>query len=334
MKVLKILLYILLALVALFLILGLFAPKVATVERSVTIDAPRAQVWDAVNSLKDMDKWSPWTAQDPNVKLNFEGEDGAVGSKNTWESEIIGSGSQTITKVVPNERVDTKLEFTAPRSGLADGYVSLADDGNGTKATWGFSTESPYPWNAMNYFVNMDKMVGGEFEKGLKELKSIVESMPKKYNGYEVRVEDVKEMHFVGKKETVGTDKLSDFFASAFGAAAGFVGENMAGSPSGLYFTWDEENNQTECMAAIPCKEAMSDLPKGLESFTMPAGKMAVIDYYGPYENSMAAHTAMEEYFKSTKQEMGGPVMEAYVTDPSTESDSNKWLTKVYYPIK
>ncbi len=334
MKVLKILLYILLALVALFLILGLFAPKVASVERSVSIDAPRAQVWGAVNSLKSMDKWSPWIEQDPDVKQTYEGQDGAVGSKNTWESEIIGSGSQTITKIVPNERIETELEFTAPRQGMADAFVTVGDDDKATKVTWGFSTESPYPWNAMNLFMNMDKMIGGEFEKGLGKLKKLVESMPTKYRGYEVKVEDMGEMHFVGKKATVSMDALADFFKDNLGAAAQFAGDNMAGAPVGLYFTWDDENKQTECLAGVPCKKAVTNAPKGMESYTMPAGKAAVIDYYGAYDGSMEAHMAMDDYLKATGQELGGAVMESYVTDPGEEPDPAKWLTKIYYPIK
>ena len=92
------------------------------------------------------------------------------------------------------------------------------------------------------------------------------------------------------------------------------------------------ETNIADMAVAIPVATAVEI--KGGSVAEIAAGKAAVIDYYGAYEGSGEAHFAMDDYLKEFGLTAGGPVIEEYITDPMTEPDTAKWLTKIIYPLK
>jgi len=176
-KFLKVIGIILLLIIAFVLIAGIFVSKTYHIEKDITINASRDTVWNNLSSLRAMMKWSPWTDADPNVQVTYEGQEGAVGSLYRWKgNKQVGSGNQTITKIDKPSRIETHLNFIEPFSGEADAYLNLGDAGNGTKVTWGFDTKYPYPMNVMTLFINMDEMMGKQYNTGLERLKKLSES--------------------------------------------------------------------------------------------------------------------------------------------------------------
>jgi hypothetical protein len=176
-KALKIIGSIVLLLVAFVLIAGLFVAKDYHFETSVAINAPKEKVWQYAGSLHGMEKWSPFIESDPDIQVSFEGQDSAVGAIYTWKgNKEVGSGSQTISKIDPLNRMDTHLHFIEPFEGEADAYLKLSGEGNATNVAWGFNTRYKYPMNVMLLFINMDKMMGESFNKGLAKLKQLSEA--------------------------------------------------------------------------------------------------------------------------------------------------------------
>jgi len=176
-KVLKIIGVIILLIVVFVLIAGLFVSKTYHLEKDITINAPREKVWSHVSSLREMEKWNPWREKDPNIKADFEGQDGTLGSVYNWSgNKDVGSGSQTITKLEKPDRVESHLHVIEPFEGEADAFTRLVDAGNGTKVTWGFDTKYAYPMNTMLLFIDMDGMMGKDYNNGLAKLKAICEA--------------------------------------------------------------------------------------------------------------------------------------------------------------
>lgn len=170
-------LYILVGIVLLILVLAILAPKTYDVSRSIVIDSPRDKVFKALRSLKNQDEWSPWAKKDPNMKKEYDGTDGEVGSITRWAgNKEVGEGEQIITKIVDGERVEGELRFFKPWKSESDCYFEAedADDGK-TKVTWGFSGKNKFPFSIMMLFMSMDKMVGKDFEEGLATLKTKME---------------------------------------------------------------------------------------------------------------------------------------------------------------
>ncbi|MDH3698006.1 MAG: SRPBCC family protein [Flavobacteriaceae bacterium] len=159
-------------------VLGLIAPKSYDVSRSIDIDRPRSEVFNYVRSLQKQDEWSPWGKRDPNMKKQFEGTDCQVGAISKWQgNKEVGEGEQEITRIVDNERIESRLRFFKPWKSESDAYMKLSDnDSRGTNFTWGFSGKNKFPMSIMMLFMNMDKAVGKDFEEGLASLKEILEN--------------------------------------------------------------------------------------------------------------------------------------------------------------
>ncbi|MGI9283759.1 MAG: SRPBCC family protein [Pseudomonadales bacterium] len=176
MKILKTLLFVVIALVLVLVAVGAVLPDTTHVERSVVIDAPPDHVFTFANNIKNFNQWSPWHPIDPNTKYSFSGPDQGVGAKMTWQSDHknVGSGSQEIMQSQANELVKVFLDFGD--MGVADAIYALKPEGEGTHFTWAFDTE--HGWNLMGrYFgLMMDSWVGTDYEKGLAKLKQVVET--------------------------------------------------------------------------------------------------------------------------------------------------------------
>lgn len=176
MKALKRILLAIAGLIALLLIAALFVKKDYAVEREVTINKPKAQVFAYLKSLKNQNSWSTWTQADPKMEMRFEGQDGEVGSISIWESDMMGDGEQEITKITEGERIDAELRFKGAFSSVSPAYlttVTVAD--TQTVVKWGMSGKMSYPMNLMGLVFSMDKMIGDEYEKSLNQLKGILE---------------------------------------------------------------------------------------------------------------------------------------------------------------
>ncbi|NDP20654.1 MAG: SRPBCC family protein [Paludibacter sp.] len=165
----------LLIIIAIPLIVALFVPKDFSYEKSITINAPVDSVWVNANSLTALDKWSPWNDHDPNMKKEMTGMDGTIGAKQSWESGIVGSGSQTIAKVEKPLLFETELNFTKPNESNGKAYVKLIPEGASTNATWGMTGSISYPFNLMNLFMDMEKNMGKDWDNGLSKLKMLSE---------------------------------------------------------------------------------------------------------------------------------------------------------------
>ncbi|MBC6998656.1 SRPBCC family protein [Cytophaga sp. FL35] len=167
-------LYILLGIIALVILLALIAPKTYHVSRSVVIEKPRSEVFTYLRSLKNMDDWSPWAKKDPNMEKKITGTDGEVGAVSYWNgNKEVGEGEQEITKIVPEQRIESELRFLKPFASTSDAYLQIDEvDATNSKVTWGFSGKNKFPMSIMMLFMSMDKMVGKDFESGLSDLKS------------------------------------------------------------------------------------------------------------------------------------------------------------------
>jgi hypothetical protein len=171
-------LYIVLGIVALIVLLALFAPKKYHVSRSVTVNKPIAEVFDYIKYVKKQNEWSPWKKKDPNMKQEYIGTDGEVGFVAKWEgNKEVGTGEQEITKVVENKALESQLRFFKPWKSQSNAFINVDEiDANSTNVTWGFSGVNKPPSNIFFLFFNMDKTVGKDFQDGLNDLKHNLES--------------------------------------------------------------------------------------------------------------------------------------------------------------
>jgi uncharacterized protein YndB with AHSA1/START domain len=164
--------------VVLLLLIGFFVKKDYSVGKDIVINLPKPAVFDYLKLLKNQNKFSVWGSMDPNMKTEFRGTDGTQGFVSAWDSDVknVGKGEQEILKIVDGERVDYEIRFLKPFKSTSWAYITTtAIDDNKTRVHWEFNGKMNYPANLMLLFMNMEKMVGGDLEKGLQNLKAQLE---------------------------------------------------------------------------------------------------------------------------------------------------------------
>jgi hypothetical protein len=151
------------------------------IERTATFAAPAATVFAQVNDFHNWEAWSPWAKLDPAMKQAYDGASAGTGAIYSWTgNDKVGEGRMTLTESRTNDLVRIKLEFIKPFASVCDTAFTFKPDGNQTAVTWSMTGTNNFVAKAFCLFMNMDKTVGGDFEKGLAQMKSIVEAAPKK----------------------------------------------------------------------------------------------------------------------------------------------------------
>jgi hypothetical protein len=170
---------IILAIVVLVAVILLYAttrPDSFRLERSVTINASPEKVFALINDFHNWQAWSPWEKLDPAMKRTFSGPPSGKGTVYEWAGDSkVGEGRMEIMQSLSPSPVIIKLDFLKPFEGHNTTEFTQVPEGSGTKVTWIMYGPSPYMSKLMTVFVSMDKMVGGDFETGLANLKAAAE---------------------------------------------------------------------------------------------------------------------------------------------------------------
>lgn len=331
----KKILYVLISLVAIWLILCLAGPSQIKVERAIDINANAEMIRAKITDLKFFhESWSPWTEKDPGMKVTYTGETGIEGNSMSWVSDKkdVGTGSMTY-KYTHGDTIMQSLYFEG--QGESQIYHVVTANGEGSKVTWIMQNDVPFYVRFLMLFMNIDKMIGPDFEKGLNKLKMAMESMPAAPTAhYEVLELNWDAKTFYGIKTSTSFDKLAAFFGASYGKIGEAMGKaktQPVGMPKAIYFSYDEKAMTTTVAAVM--EVANGTKLEGVEKFETPAGKVLKIQYFGAYDKSADAHYAMDAYMKEEGLTQS-LVLEEYVTDPMNEKDTAKWQTDIFYLIK
>jgi Polyketide cyclase / dehydrase and lipid transport len=177
---LKIILIALAVIVVVFVVIVALQPSEFRVARSTTISAPPQAVFAQVNDFHKWEAWNPWGKIDPAMKQTYEGAPAGVGAIYAWTgNNEVGEGRMTITESRPSDLVRVKLEFFKPFAATNTAEFTFKPEGNQTAVTWSMFGQNNFMAKAIHLFMNMDKMIGGQFEKGLASMKSVVEAAAK-----------------------------------------------------------------------------------------------------------------------------------------------------------
>ncbi|MEO5987777.1 MAG: SRPBCC family protein [Candidatus Eisenbacteria bacterium] len=166
-----------LLLIAVFLMVIVTRPAQYHVERTNTIAAPAALIQTHIEDFHLWKSWSPWEHLDPAMKTEFSGAPSGLGASYYWSgNDKAGEGRMTVIESVPASKVGIKLEFLKPFKSTNACAFTLAPQGDATTVVWTMDGNHDFMGKAMSLFMNMDKMIGPDFEKGLASLKLVTEA--------------------------------------------------------------------------------------------------------------------------------------------------------------
>lgn len=177
---LKIILTSLAAALIVFTIIVYKQPDEFRVTRSLQMAASADKIFPHVNNLEKWQAWSPWAKLDPNAKTTFEGPKEGTGAIMRWDgNREVGAGSMTITESRPSEAIQFKLDFLKPMESTSNAEFTFKPEGNQTTVSWTMYGKNNFIGKAIGLIFDCEKMVGEQFEKGLSNIKTVVEAEKK-----------------------------------------------------------------------------------------------------------------------------------------------------------
>lgn len=148
-----------------------------SVSRTAFVPAPPEAIFPLVSNFREWISWSPWEGIDPSMQRSYSGPVEGVGAQYTWKGNgKAGAGTMEIQEAAEPSRILLRLEFTKPMKAVNPTTFTFVPEGHGTQVTWTMTGENKGLGRVFALFVNMDKLVGGDFEKGLAQLASVVQS--------------------------------------------------------------------------------------------------------------------------------------------------------------
>jgi hypothetical protein len=163
-----------------FAVIVAMQPADFSVTRSTTISASPSVAFAQVNDFHKWDAWSPWAKLDPAMKTSFAGPSEGTGAVYSWVGNSkVGEGKMTITDSDGSDLIRLKLEFYKPFAATNVAEFTFQPQGHQTTVTWKMLGKKNFVTKAMGLFMNMDKMIGGQFENGLAQMKAVSEAAPK-----------------------------------------------------------------------------------------------------------------------------------------------------------
>lgn len=323
-----------LGIILLLLILAvIFVPKNFHAEVTDTIDAKPTTVFNIINNLTLEPSWNPWQQQDTSMVLSYGDVTSGVGASYSWKSNEMGDGSAEYIEVVQDKKIVSKLNFGGMGGGNAT-YTLTPNASGGTDVKWELDSETSRPWNLMNLLIK--ESTKKSFRQGLKNLSKLAADREQKglYRGYQVKEELITERTYITSRDIVPFAKMQQFYSSSLGPLFQKIqkaGVEMHGHPSGLVYNYDMAAGTADMAAGVPISQDVAIQGASSESLTTRRG--VVIDYYGDFAGTEPAHGAIDEYLADRGLSFDWPVVEEYVTDPSEESNPEKWLTRIIYYI-
>ena len=171
-----IVLYIILGIIALILILAAMKPNTLNYNRSAVINAPAEKIFPLINDFHEWPKWSPWEKLDPGMKRTHSGAPNGKGAHYAWVgSKKVGEGSMEIIDTKAPNEINIKIDFLKPWEAHNNIVFLLQPKAGGTEVNWTMTGPSNFMAKLFSVFVNMDKLVGKDFEKGLASMKAEAE---------------------------------------------------------------------------------------------------------------------------------------------------------------
>ncbi|MBP9151059.1 MAG: GyrI-like domain-containing protein [Flavobacteriales bacterium] len=332
MKVLKIIGIAALILLGIYVIVAAVAPSSLVVEKSISVNAPVATVFNEVNCFDKWPAWSAWDAMDSTMANEYSENPCGMDAWNSWVGENSGVGKQVILEVKLNEYIKTSLVFgDDPAVQTAEWFFEEVD--GVTKVTWNFVGSE------VSFFKRPGNLIGEHFISSayiasLAALKEVAEAAPVvEESAYEIKEVELEEVKYLLVSGDVKPADIEAFYGEKFALIMGYITDekvDVAGHPSGLFYSWTD--TLAKMSAAIPVASDVAGT-NDIEFRIVAAARGLQIDYYGAYNQSEAAHYAIDDYLVANGLELAGAVREVYVTDPMSEPDTSKWLTQIIYPV-
>lgn len=341
MKILKVLLLSLIGLVVLLAVIGYCSPQQVHIERSIRIAAKPATVFTYLNGFRNFNAWSPWAALDPNTQYQLEGPPVGVGAKQSWSSEDpnVGSGSQEITAVKPNEQITMQLMLPDMLPSVVT--QTLTPDGDGTQVVWAMDADmGSSPVNRL-FGLILEKFIGPDYEKGLASMKPLIEAHTSAdFSGIALDVVQTESQPilYVSETATVTDPGTAAKIGAAYGQVTAVMQANglkEAAPPLAITRKFDEATKVWDFDAAIVVDKADFTPPadSAVKAGKTYGGWVVRATHVGSYESMEPSYAKLIAFKTVAGLADNGNSWEQYLNDPGN-TPQEQLQTHINWPVK
>lgn len=313
-------------------------PNSFEVQRSRTINAPAAVIYDNVIDYKNWEAWSSWVEADPDMIIKLPDTTKGVNAYYSWEDKD-GIGTMTTTAVQPHDSISQQLQFADfPPSDIVWNFEQQED--GSTKVTWTINgNDLPFMFKLISTLSGgMEGQIGPHYERSLEKLDSIVVAG---MQAYDITINGPTEYgggFFLYKTTNATGDNISQIMGQQYGSISAYMGQNniaFAGMPFTIYLDMDMEDNTVIMSNAIPVRERITITEGDILCDFMPKLNALKATLKGNYNNlGEAWEKAMTYMAENGLEQSDQKPFEIYTNDPGQFPNPADWITEIYIPLK
>ena len=328
--------YIILGLLCLLLLL--WKVKIPySIARNININASQDDVFSKVTNLSTWDEWSPWIHAETDCPTTVTGTGTQEGDVYSWDGKLVGSGELEHIKLQSPTKLQQEIRFLKPWQDTANITWNITENGDETKAEWRFNGKMPLGMFWM--LPMMSAWIGYDYDRGLKMLKSKLETGVIHSKTVDNNIVDSPEIHYLGIKNSCSVAEIGPSMSQDFNNLQDAIiesGITPTGRPFSLYHKWDMKTGATVYTACIPVPPgATLQSNNNIISGVQPATKVLKVSHTGAYHflaNAWSMAMMLQRNGKH-KANKAATNYEVYVTDPQ-ETEPKDLVTEIYIPIK
>jgi len=332
MNLIKVILSIIVAFIALWIIVAFFSPATISIKESIIIENSASTVFNQVNDFSNWKNWSEWSRQDSNMVITYSSPAKGLNATMSWKSEKERNGSQKIIESIPFEKIRIQVNASDLGEDFSTWQFEELDEFE-TNVTWVFE-DSPISFFYRPLSFSISNSIENQYEKGLENLKLFCENEQQQNKKINPSIITSDTIYYVGKHIICTFDEIGPQMGMAYGELINLFTKNSWTVVDMPFSINDEKEGDLYVFDAAFRTEKEHNAPKGYISGIIPGGETVTISHYGMYENLPASYKVIENWIQENGYIQRGNSYEVYVTDPGSEPDSSKWETQLFYPVK
>ncbi|MDQ3142626.1 MAG: hypothetical protein M3Q56_10315 [Bacteroidota bacterium] len=300
-------------------------------KEEILINGARNLVFVTLNDVKEWPKWTSWKKEDMSLAFTPGKKETNVGAYIRFEGNSFGKGFLELQESFKDSSIFVKIYNDDLPAPLHLNFGILGDKTNRTLVKVQGRLAESIPFLLRPFHMGLSKKLNDRLKNDLNSLKNYLETMIN--SNFGINSSQFDERYYIGIKEAVNNATIPAFYAKSLPKVYKLIdsmGLEMVGPPCGLIYDWNGIDNMVYIMAAIPVKKWVLVPPEFVMQIVKkaPCYKLA---YYGPYNGLKSAHIKLNHLMNNGNFELVVPIIEEYVTNPSQEPDTSKWLTNIYY---
>ncbi|MDA9129239.1 SRPBCC family protein [Candidatus Gracilibacteria bacterium] len=310
------------------------------IKKSIVIQASKKVVWDNIVNFERQALWSPWLIIESDCTRTLAGPDGELGTIDRWEGSIIGTGERENTKIVQGEYIEQDLRFEKPWKSKAHTFLKIQQKSEEEfEVTWTLETKLPFFLFFMKSMFR--RMIGEDYERGLKMLKVLSETGKLETSTQDMGIQEQTEVYWVGREHQAHMSEIAELMTGDFNAVFEFLTQqNIAPEEFRSYYPKiDMKNGIFHFLTVITLQQedwdTLENLPEGIKKGTYQATKNYSLRHHGSYDFLPNTWTGVFMYLRAKKLKLNKaiPPCEVYINDPMN-TPAEQLLTDVSVPIR